>query len=185
MRKIVASLFMTLDGVVESPNLWAFDFGSPQQQRFKLDELFAADALLLGRVTYEGFAAAWPHMAEQTGEYGARMNSIPKHVVSSTLERADWQNSSLLRGDLAEAVGRLKQQPGQDVLIFGSPTLVGGLTERGLIDEYRLMVFPVLLGRGRRLFGEGGTRKTLGLLEARDFGSGVVLLRYAPAGGRP
>jgi dihydrofolate reductase len=178
MRRVVVSEFVSLDGVFESP-AWTFDFGSEEQERFKLDELKAADALLLGRVTYEGFAAAWPAMAEQTGEYGAMMNGYPKHVASTTLKQTEW-NASLLGSDVASAVGRLKQQPGKDILVFGSGSLVETLTGNDLVDEYRLLVFPVVLGSGRRLFPDGLSTK-LQLVEARPFKSGVVALTYRPA----
>lgn len=185
MRKLVVSEFMTLDGVVESPNRWSLESRSQEQERFKLEELFAADALLLGRVTYEGFAAAWPHLVEQTGDYGRRMNSIAKHVASSTLDQADWNNSSILRHDIPQAISKLKQQPGQDILIFGSIRLVQSLMVHDLIDEYRLMVFPVVVGQGQRLFSENSPKKTLKLLETQTFSSGVVLLRYTPAKEQP
>jgi dihydrofolate reductase len=178
MRKVVVSEFVSLDGVFEEP-AWTFDFHSDEGHAFKFAELQAADALLLGRVTYEGFAAAWPGMAEQTGEYGAMMNGYPKYVASTTLETTTW-NANLLRGDLGEAVAALKAQPGRDILVFGSGRLVADLMGRGLVDEYRLLVFPVVLGRGRRLFPEG-TQATLQLAEARAFGSGVVALTYRPA----
>ena len=178
MRKIVVSEFVTLDGVIEDP-AWTVPFRSEEGERYKFAELKAADALLLGRVTYEGFAAAWPGMAEQTGEYGAMMNGYPKYVASTTLERAEW-NASLLKGDLAEEVAGLKRQPGRDILVFGSGRLVETLLRHDLVDEYRLLVFPVVLGRGRRLFPEGlGT--TLRLVEAKTFSSGVVALTYRPA----
>ncbi|HET8626134.1 MAG TPA: dihydrofolate reductase family protein [Thermomicrobiales bacterium] len=178
MRKLVVSEFVSLDGVFEEP-AWTFAFLSDEQEAFKFAELKAADALLLGRVTYEGFAAAWPGMAEQTGEYGAMMNGYPKYVASTTLTTPTW-NASVLRGDLATAVAALKDQPGRDLLVFGSGQLVAGLMAHGLVDEYRLLVFPVVLGRGRRLFPEGA-EATLRLVEARPFGSGVVALTYRPA----
>ena len=178
MRKLVVSEFVTLDGVFEDPS-WTRQFRSQEGEAFKFAELKAADALLLGRVTYEGFAAAWPGMAEQTGEYGAMMNGYPKYVASSTLEKAEW-NASLLRGDLAEEITKLKAQPGRDILVFGSGRLVETLLRHELVDEYRLLVFPVVLGRGRRLFPEG-LAITLGLVEAKPFSSGVVSLTYRPA----
>src|SRR5215210_1965646 len=178
MRKLVVSEFVTLDGVFEDP-AWTVPYRSEEGERYKFAELKAADALLLGRVTYEGFAAAWPGMAEQTGEYGAMMNGYPKYVASTTLETTTW-NASLLRGDLGEAVAALKAQPGRDILVFGSGRLVADLMGRGLVDEYRLLVFPVVLGRGRRLFPEGA-QAALQLAEARAFGSGVVALTYRPA----
>ena len=180
MRKVVVSEFVTLDGVFEDP-AWTLQFQSEEQNAFKFAELKAADALLLGRVTYEGFAAAWPGMAEQTGEYGAMMNGYPKYVASTTLDQAEW-NASVLKGDLAEEVAGLKRQPGRDLLVFGSGRLVEALLRHDLVDEYRLLVFPVVLGRGRRLFPEG-LETTLRLVEAKTFSSGVVALTYQPARG--
>jgi dihydrofolate reductase len=180
VRKLIVSEFVSLDGVVESP-AWTFQFESADRDQYKFDELAAVDALLLGRATYEGFAAAWPQMEEQTGEYGAWMNGYPKHVVSTTLEEPlEWNNSSLIKGDLAEEVTRLKQQEGKDILIFGSADLVNSLMQLGLVDEYRLMIFPLVVGSGKRLFGEGDT-KTLKLVGTRTFDSGAVVLTYEPA----
>ncbi len=178
MRKLVVSEFVTLDGVIGDPT-WTFPFHSEEQNAFKFAELKAADALLLGRVTYEGFAAAWPRMAEQTGEYGAMMNGYPKYVASTTLDRAEW-NATLLKGEIAEEVAGLKRQAGRDILVFGSGRLVETLLRHDLVDEYRLLVFPVVLGCGRRLFPEGFAT-TLELVEARPFSSGVVALTYRPA----
>src|SRR5690348_12489158 len=146
MRKIVVSEYVTLDGVMEDPGGaegfkyggWTFQFGGSDQQQYKFEELFQADALLLGRRTYQGFAAAWPTMPG-TGEYGERMNSLPKYVASTTLSDMTW-NATLLQGDPAADLSRLKQEVGQDILVFGSGQLVQTLHERGLIDEYRLMV---------------------------------------------
>src|SRR3989441_10417885 len=173
MRKVVVSEFVTLDGVMEDPGGaegfkhggWSFQFGSADQQQFKVEELFQADALLLGRRTYEGFAAAWPNMPG-TGAYGERMNSLPKYVVSTTLSEVTW-NATLIKGDLAEELSRLKQETGQDIVIFGSGELVRTLHERDLIDEYRLMIFPIVLGSGKRLFPGGNEKKVLKLLETR------------------
>src|SRR6266550_4068318 len=186
MRKVIVSEYVTLDGVMEDPGGaegfkhggWSFGFGGAEQQQYKFEELFASDALLLGRRTYEGFAAAWPNMPG-TGAYGERMNSLPKYVVSTTLSEMTW-NATLIKGDLAEEVSRLKQEPGQDVLIFGSGELVQTLHERDLIDEYRLMIFPVVLGSGKRLFQGGNEKKVLKLVSTRTLGSGVVLLTYQP-----
>src|SRR3989440_2348269 len=186
MRKIIVSEFVTLDGVMEDPGGaegfkyggWTFQFGSAEQQHFKVEELFQADALLVGRRTYQGFAAAWPTMPG-TGAYGERMNSLPKYVVSTTLSDMTW-NATLITGDLAEELPRLKQEAGQDILVFGSGQLVHTLHERDLIDEYRLMVFPVVLGSGKRLFPDGREKKTLQLVESKPFPSGVVLLTYQP-----
>jgi dihydrofolate reductase len=177
MRKVIVSEFVSLDGVMENP-AWTFQFGSKEQEQFKYDELFACDALLLGRVTYQGFAAAWPTM-QGTGEYGERMNSMPKYVASRTLTQMEW-NADLIQGDLAQEVSRLKQQQGQDILVFGSCELVYTLTEQDLVDEYRLMVFPIILGSGKRIFREGGEQKKLKLAGVKTFASGVVVLSYKP-----
>ena len=187
MRKVIVSEYVTLDGVMEDPGGaegfkhggWSFGFGSADQQQYKFEELFACDALLLGRRTYEGFAAAWPTMPG-AGAYGERMNSLPKYVVSTTLSEVEW-NATLIKGPLAEEISKLKQQPGQDVLVFGSGELVNHLTQQDLIDEYRLMVFPVVLGSGKRLFREGSGQKVLRLVETRTFSSGVMVLTYQPA----
>ncbi len=183
MRKIVVSEFVSLDGVMEDPR-WTFQFPSEDRDKFKFDELAASDALLLGRVTYEGFAAAWPQMEEQTGEYGAWMNGYPKYVVSTTLERAEW-NASLLKGEIAEEVAGLKRQPGRDLLVFGSGQLVNTLMDHDFVDEYRLMVFPVVVGGGKRLFEDANDKKALKLVETKTFASGVVVLTYGPAGNGP
>jgi len=190
MRRVITSEFVSLDGVMEDPS-WTFQFSSEEQEKFKFDELAASDALLLGRVTYEGFAAAWPNMMEQyrgprraaLGEYADMMNGYPKYVVSTTLEEPlEWNNSTLIKGNVAEEVSRLKRQPGKDILIFGSSDLVNTLMRHDLIDEYRLMVFPVVVGSGKRLFRDGSDTKVLRLIETKTFGSDVVVLSYQPAG---
>jgi dihydrofolate reductase len=170
-------MFMALDGVVENPE-WTVQFRREESQQYKFDELFASDALLLGRRTYQEFAAAWPSM-QGTGAYGERMNSLLKFVVSTTLSEIEW-NASLLTGNLAEEVSQIKQQPGQDVLIFGSGELVHSLMSLDLIDEYRLMVFPVVVGSGKRLFREESEKKVLKLIETKAFSSGVIVLTYRP-----
>ena len=190
MRKVVASEFVSLDGVMEDPG-WTFQFASEEQEKFKFAELAASDTLLLGRVTYESFAAAWPNMAEQyagprraeLGEYADMMNGYPKYVVSETLEEPlEWNNSRLIEGNVAEEVSRLKQQPGKDILIFGSGDLVNTLMQLDLIDEYRLMVFPVVVGSGKYLFRDGNDTKALRFVETKAFVSGVVVLSYQPSG---
>jgi dihydrofolate reductase len=182
VRKVIASEFVSLDGVMEDPS-WTFQFPSEEQPKFKFDELSASDALLLGRVTYEGFAAAWPHMTEQAGEYADMMNGYPKFVVSTTLEEhLEWNKSTLIKENVAGEVSRLKQQPGQDILIFGSGYLVNMLMQHDLIDEYRIMLFPVVVGSGKRLFRDGSDRKALRLVETKTFGSGIVVLSYQPVG---
>lgn len=186
MGKIVVSEFVSLDGVIEDPGGaegfkhggWTFQFGSPEQEQWKFDELFKADALLLGRRTYEGFAAAWPTMPG-TGAYGERINGLPKYVVSTTLADTDmtW-NATLLPSDFVAALPRLKQEISQDILLFGSSQLVQTLHTQGLIDEYRLMVFPVVLGSGKRLFPDADKKQALKLVESTPFASGVVVLTY-------
>jgi len=186
MGKIVVSEFVSLDGVMEDPGGaegyehggWTFQFGSTEQEQWKSAELFKADALLLGRRTYQGFAAAWPTMPG-TGAYGERMNSLPKYVASTTLSEMTW-NATLIKGDLADTLSRRKQEIGQDILVFGSRQLVQTLNAQGLIDEYRLMVFPVVLGSGKRLFSEESEKKTLKLVESKPLPSGVVVLTYEP-----
>jgi dihydrofolate reductase len=192
VRKVVVSEFVSLDGVIEDPGGsgefdrggWSFQFDrGAEGDQFKFDELSAADALLLGRLTYEGFASAWPQLEEQTGDYGAWMNGYPKHVFSTTLEEPlEWNNSTLIEGDLAEEVSRLKQQEGKDILIFGSGQLARTLMEHDLIDEYRLMVFPVVVGKGKRLFEDTQETKALELVDTRQVGpDGVLILTYRPA----
>ena len=185
MRDVIVSEFVTLDGVMEDPGGsektknggWAFKFRSKDQDKFKFDELFASDALLLGRVTYQGFAAAWPSMPPDPEGYSKRMDSLPKYVVSRSLEKVEWNNSRLIRTNVAEEVAKLKMQPGKDILVFGSGELANGLMQGGLIDELRLLVHPIVLGSGKRLF-KSGIGSKLKLMESRTFDSGVVLLRY-------
>jgi len=189
MGRIVVSEFVSLDGVMEDPGGsegserggWAFQFDrGPAGDRFKVDELFAADALLLGRVTYLGFAAAWPSM---TDEFADRMNALPKFVVSATLSDADasWNNTTVLRGPLVDEVARLRARTGGDLLVAGSCRLARALVDAGMVDEYRLMVFPLVLGGGKRLFGDTQGTARLSLVEAMTASSGVVLLTYQPA----
>jgi dihydrofolate reductase len=188
MRKVIVSEFVTLDGVMEDPGGaekterggWSFKFMSPESGKYKLDELFACDGLLLGRVTYQGFAKAWPSMKDEVG-FADKMNGLPKYVVSTTLDKVEWNNSRLVKGNVAEEVKKLKQQPGKDILVYGSAELVKTLMKHDLVDEYRLMVHPVVLGSGKRLFGDTvGATKVLTLADSKAFGSGVVLLTYRP-----
>ena len=189
MRKVVASIFVTVDGVMEDPGGaegfdlggWSFKYGgrSDDDLQHAGDLLRASDALLLGRSTYEGFAKAWPGM-EGGGWYVEKMNSMPKYVVSSTLDKAEWNNSTIVKNDFAKEVAKLKAQPGENILVFGSGELVNGLLEHRLIDEIRLLVHPVLLGRGKRLFADGSP-VGLTATDARVFGSGIVLLVFQPA----
>ena len=178
MRRVIVSEFVTLDGVMEAPDQWQFPFWHDDMGQYKFDELFVSDALLLGRVTYQAFAAAWPSMTDEAG-FADRMNSLPKFVVSTTLEAAEW-NASLIKENVAEEVARLKQQPGQDILVFGSADLVHTLMQQGLVDEYRLMIHPVVVGSGKRLFRDGVDTTALRLVETKTFPSGVVVLTYQP-----
>lgn len=177
MRKLIVSEYVSLDGVMENP-AWTAPYWNDEIARFKSDEFFASDVLLLGRVTYEGFAAAWPGMTDEDG-FADRMNSMPKFVASTTLTDMTW-NAAPLQSNIAEAVTQLKQQPGQNLLVYGSAELVDALMEHGLIDEYRLLVYPVVLGSGKRLFREGRAA-TLKLVETKPFSSGVVAQIYHPA----
>jgi dihydrofolate reductase len=187
MGRIVVTEFMSLDGVVEDPGGsesyrhggWTFEIDRGEEgNRFKLEETMEAEAQLLGRVTYEGFAEAWP---SREGEFADKLNSMPKYVVSSTLEKAEWSNSTVLRGDLAEEIAGLKQEIDGVSLIAGSVQLVQALLEQGLVDELRLMVFPVLLGEGKRLFGDVSEKKPLGLTDSKILGDGIALQTYEPA----
>jgi dihydrofolate reductase len=184
--RIVVTEFVSLDGVMEAPGGgeefkhggWTFEINRGEEgDKFKLDETLDSDALLLGRVTYEGFAAAWP---SREGEFADKFNSMPKYVVSTTMEEPGWDNSTVLSGDLADEVGKLKQEHGGDIVVHGSAQLVQALLERGLVDELRLMVFPVVLGSGKRLFGESGDKKPLRLVDSKMVGDGVAILVYQP-----
>ena len=191
MGKLVVTEFVSLDGVIQAPGGgeefehagWSFKFNRGNEgDKFKLDELTAADAQLLGRVTYQGFAAAWPSMNDD--EFGNKMNGMPKYVVSRTLSDKDasWNNSTVIRDDVPGQIKRLKEQVRGDILVAGSAQLVRTLAKHDLIDEYRLMVFPVVLGTGKRLFDEGSTHSVLRLVESRPVGpDGVLLLTYVPA----
>jgi dihydrofolate reductase len=188
MSKLIVSEFVTLDGVIEAPggepthrhSGWVIDFVGPEQQQYKLDEVLEAESLLIGRVTYEVFAEAWP---ERDGEFADKMNSMPKYVVSSTLsEPLEWSNASLIGGDVPAEVARLKRGDGAPILVAGSQTLVHSLIANDLVDEYRLMVFPVLIGGGKRLFPDSDEKRGLELVDTRAFDSGVVVHTYRPAG---
>jgi dihydrofolate reductase len=191
MSRVVVSEFVSLDGVMEDPGGaegfehggWTFEFDrGPEGNKFKLDELFAAEALLLGRVTYQGFAMAWPSVIDDEG-FADKMNSMRKYVVSATLTDADatWNNTTVVRGDVAAEIAKLKAQPGGDLLVAGSRQLTDTLIESGLVDEYRLMVFPIVLGSGKRLFHNVRAVARLALRDAKTASSGIVLLTYQPA----
>ncbi|MBC6462232.1 dihydrofolate reductase family protein [Actinomadura sp. HBU206391] len=178
MRKIIATTYTTLDGFIDNPHLWSMKYSNEEAQAYAVDLLFGSDALLLGRVTYEGMAAAWPSMGGNP--YADRANSMAKYVVSSTLEKAEWNNSTIIPGDdLVTEVTRLKQQPGQNILIWGCGRLTDTLMEHGLLDEYRIWVYPVILGKGERLFREG-VEATLRHEDTTTFSTGVVVLTYRP-----
>ncbi|WP_254544779.1 dihydrofolate reductase family protein [Halomarina pelagica] len=179
-RTLIVSEFLTLDGVMEAPEEWSFQFFSEEQQEYKHAELFDAGALLLGRTTYESFADAWPDREDETG-FADWMNSLPKYVVSTSLEEAEWNNSTIIDGDVAEEVAALKRKDGQDILVNGSGELVDTLVEHDLVDEYRLMVHPVVQGSGKRLFEGASEPTTMNLVDTKAFSSGVVVLTYEPA----
>ncbi len=189
MGKVVVTEFVSLDGVMEDPGGaedyrhggWTFEFDRGEEgNKFKLDEIFEAEAQLLGRVTYEGFAAAWPER-EDPGGFAERMNSMPKYVVSSTLREASWNNTTILSGELPDEIARLHREVDGTILVAGSAQLVQGLLEHDLIDELRLMVFPVVLGQGKRLFGDVSAKKPLRLTDSKVVGDGVAILTFEPA----
>src|SRR4051794_35928806 len=187
MGRIVVTEFVSLDGVMEDPGGsedfkyggWTFEIERGEEgEKFKVDETMESAALLLGRVTYEGFAEAWP---SRTGEFADKFNDMPKYVVSSTLQKADWNNSTVLKGDLVGAVSKLTKEVDGDIVVHGSRQLVQALQENDLIDELRLMVFPVVLGSGKRLFGDTSDKKRLRLSGSKTVGDGVAILIYQPA----
>jgi dihydrofolate reductase len=190
MGKLVVTEFIALDGIIEDPGGsegsehggWSFRHPAPDGEQFKGDELRDSDVQLLGRVTYEGFAAAWPAM-EATGDYGKKMNAMPKVVVSTTLTEPTWNNTTIISGNVADEVARLKAQYDGDILVQGSATLAQTLAEHGLVDEYRLMVHPVVLGTGKRLFSGSAAGTDLQLVDSRKAGPDVLLLTYRPASG--
>lgn len=187
MRELIVTEFVSLDGVMEAPggepgyahSGWVQPFFDDGLGRYKLDETLAADAQLLGRVTYESFAGAWP---DREGAMADKLNAMPKHVASTTLDRVDWNNSTLLQGDVAEAVGALKATDGGPLLVAGSRTLVHTLLAAGLVDELHLQVFPLLLGSGARVYPEGPEATKLRLVDSVTFDSGVIAQIYRPDG---
>jgi dihydrofolate reductase len=186
--RIVVTEFVSLDGVIEAPGGgedfkhggWSFEINRGDEgDKFKLAETLSTEALLLGRVTYEGFAAAWP---SREGEFADKFNTMPKYVVSSTLENPEWNNSTVLKGDVAKEVAKLRDEHEGDIVVHGSAQLVQALLEHDLVDELRLMVFPLVLGSGKRLFGETSDKKPMGLVDSKVVGDGVSILTYQPAG---
>jgi dihydrofolate reductase len=179
MRKVNAVELVSLDGVMESPEEWAFAYSNDEMDEANASGMAASDALLLGRLTYEHLAAYWPHQPGGTPMVDY-INSVRKYVVSATLEEAEWNNSIIIREDVAEKIAELKRQPGKDITILGSGALVGSLLRDGLLDELRLMVHPVILGGGKSLFEDGYDRKPLELIDSKTFSTGVVYLTYRP-----
>jgi dihydrofolate reductase len=184
MGKIVATEFISLDGVIEDPggsedfkhSGWSFEFSRGDEgEQFKLDETNDSDALLLGRVTYEGFAQAWP---SREGDFADKFNSMPKYVVSSTLSNPEWKNTTVLKGDLPSVIKEVSGKHDGDIVVHGSAQLVQGLLENDLLDELRLMVFPLVLGQGKRLFGETSDKRVLKLRESKSVGEGVTINIY-------
>jgi dihydrofolate reductase len=176
VRKVVVTEFVSLDGVMEEP-AWTFPYWNDEIAEFKGEESSASDALLLGRVTYQGFAAAWPESKNEGADY---FNNVRKYIVSKTLEEPlKWNNSALIKDDIVEEITNLKQQDGKDITVHGSATLVQALMQHDLVDRYQLLVYPVVVGKRKRLFDEGATA-TLKLLESRSFSSGVAALVYEP-----
>jgi dihydrofolate reductase len=187
--RIVVTEFVSLDGVMEAPGGgedfkhagWTFEIERGDEgDKFKLDETLSSEALLLGRKTYEGFAAAWPSRTDEVG-FADKFNSMPKYVVSSTLENPEWNNTTVLKGDPVEEVSKLRQRPGGDIVVHGSAQLVQTLLEHDLVDELRLMIYPVVLGTGKRLFGETSDKKRLRLTDSKTVGDGITICIYEPA----
>jgi dihydrofolate reductase len=178
--RLVATEYVTLDGIAEEPGHWSFPFFDDQASQFKWQELQASDALLLGRRTYEGFAKAWPTMPN-TGEFGEKMNSMPKYVVSTTLDKVEWNGSILIKGNVPQEVRKLKSQPGNDLLLSGSPHLFNSMLRENLIDLYRIMIHPIVLGKGLRLFADGVSERVLELTDVKRFSKSITVLEYVPA----
>jgi dihydrofolate reductase len=183
MRKIYAGLYLSLDGVMEAPEKWTSPYMSDEIGQAIGAQFAVSDALLLGRCTYEEFAAVWPkRTSAEFGPLADAMNNTPKYVVSTTLNTVDWQNSTLIKGNVVEELPRLKQQPGKNIAISGSATLVRSLLRDGLLDELQLFVCPIVLGAGKRLFEDSGQQTPLKLVDSKAFATGVLSLVYAPAG---
>jgi dihydrofolate reductase len=175
MRNLIVTEFVSLDGVMENP-AWTFPYWNDEIAAFKGEETSAGEPILLGRVTYEGFAAAWPGREDPGADY---FNGTRKYVVSTTLDTVEWNNSTLIKENVVEEITKLKAEDGPDIVVHGSGKLVQTLIENDLVDRYRLLIYPVVLGKGQRLFAEGATAK-FELLDSRSFGSGVTALVYAP-----
>ena len=182
MRRVTAGLFVSLDGVTESPETWQLPYFNDEMGEAVGAAMAAADAMLLGRVTYQEFASYWPGVSSEDQPFADYMNNTPKFVVSTTLDTVEWNNSTLIKGDVVAEITRLKQQPGKNIGITGSATLVQSLLQHELLDELGLMVHPVVVGSGKRLFEDGGDQKALKLVDSKTFSTGVVYLTYRPAG---
>ncbi len=178
MRKVVSGLFISLDGVTESPDQWQFDHFDEDMMANMGSHIAAEDTILLGRVTYQEWAAYWPTSIDEP--YASHINNTPKVVVSTTLDKVEWKNSTLIKGNLAEAITRLRQQPGKNIGVAGSPTLVRSLLHNDLLDELTLMIHPVVVGSGKRLFKDGGDLKRLKLVDSKTTRTGVMILTYQP-----
>ncbi|GAA2586125.1 dihydrofolate reductase family protein [Actinomadura fulvescens] len=183
MGKLVVSVFVTIDGVIERPDRWAFQYVSGDSVEHSLKQIRQAEALLLGRFTYEGFAAAWPYLSDDAG-YADKLNAMPKYAVSATLERAEWNNTTVIRENVLHEIGKLKAELSGDLLVFGSGELVRRLLPHDVIDEIRLITCPVVMGEGERLF-DGGMPTTFDLVDVTAFRSGAIVLTYAPTGHDP
>ena len=181
MRKVVAWELVSLDGVVEAPQGWAFSYSNDEMEEANASGMTASDAMLLGRATYEEFASYWPYQDSTEQPYTDYLNNTLKYVVSTTLEEPlGWQNSTLIKGNVVEGISALKRQPGRDITVIGSGTLVHSLLQNDLLDELVLTVHPVVVGSGKRLFEDGGDLKALKLVDSKTFGTGVVNLTYRP-----
>ena len=184
MRKVVAAEFLSLDGVMESPDQWHFPYFNDEMGQAVGEGFETSDALLMGRVLYEEWAAFWPNQDPEENPVAATMNGVTKYVVSTTLEEPlEWNNASLIGENVAEEISALKRQPGKDIVISGSGALVRSLLECGLIDELKLMIHPIVVGSGKRLFEEGEKQTALELVDSKTFSTGVVYLTYKPADG--
>lgn len=181
MRKITAAFFMSLDGVVEAPDKWHFPYFNDEMGAAIGSSMSHADALLMGRVNYQEWASYWPNQSDDGSGFADYMNHTPKFVVSTTLDTVEWQNSTLIKGDFRKEIIKLKEQPGKDITISGSATLVRSLLHEELLDELRLMVHPVVVGSGRRLFDDWNDEKALKLVNSQTFSTGVLDLTYQPA----
>jgi dihydrofolate reductase len=183
MRKIVAGLFISLDGVFESPDKWHFPYFNDEMGAAVDSQMAESDTMLLGRVTYQEFAGFWPNQSNDEIDIADYMNNTPKVVVSTTLDSVDeWQNSTLIKGNVVEELTKLKQQPGKNIGITGSGTLIRSLLHDGLLDELRLLVHPIVVGSGKHLFPDGSDQNPLKLVDSQTFSTGVLYLTYQPAG---